>query len=35
VADTDTFVLPIHFPSPTVGRIKADGDRFDWRYVRG
>ena len=35
VADTDTLILPIHFPTPTVGRIKGDGDRFDWRYVRG
>lgn len=35
VADTDTLILPIHFPAPTVGRIKGDGDRFDWRYVRG
>ena len=35
VADTDTLILPIHFPTPTVGRIKGDGDRFDWLYVRG
>ena len=35
VADTDTLILPIHFPTPTVGRIKRDGNRFDWRYVRG
>ena len=30
VADTDTLIMPIHFPSPTVGLIKADGDRFDY-----
>ena len=35
VADTDTLILPIHFPTPTVGRIKRDGNRFDWRYLRG
>ena len=34
VAETDTLILPVHFPSPTVGRIKGDGNRFDWRYVR-
>ena len=30
VADTDTLILPIHFPRPTVGLIKADGDRFNF-----
>jgi glyoxylase-like metal-dependent hydrolase (beta-lactamase superfamily II) len=34
VADTATLVLPIHFPTPTVGRVEADGDVFRWRYVR-
>jgi glyoxylase-like metal-dependent hydrolase (beta-lactamase superfamily II) len=34
VADTDTLILPIHFPTPTVGRLKADGDRFDYRFKR-
>ena len=34
VADTDTLILPIHFPRPTVGLIKADGDRFDYRFKR-
>ena len=35
VADTPTMLLPIHFPSPTVGRVtsRADG-AFDWKYVR-
>ena len=32
--DTDTLILPIHFPTPTVGLIKADGDRFDYRFKR-
>ena len=32
VANTDTIILPIHFPSPTAGRIEADGDRFHYRY---
>jgi hypothetical protein len=27
-------ILPIHFPRPTVGLIKADGDRFHYRYKR-
>src|SRR5262249_47340122 len=31
VAGTDTILLPIHFPSPTAGRVEADGGRF--RYV--
>jgi hypothetical protein len=34
VAGTDTLILPIHFPKPTVGLISADGDRFDYRFVR-
>src|SRR5437868_2305004 len=34
VADTDTLILPIHFPRPTAGLIKADGDRFDYRFKR-
>jgi glyoxylase-like metal-dependent hydrolase (beta-lactamase superfamily II) len=32
IADTDTLVLPVHFPSPTAGRIGADGDRFHYRF---
>ena len=32
VADTDTLLLPVHFPSPTAGRIAADGDRFHYRF---
>ena len=34
VADTGTFVLPIHFPNPTTGLVEADGDRFRYTYVR-
>ena len=35
VADTDTLILPVHFPSPTVGLVSSDGDRFNYRYKRG
>jgi glyoxylase-like metal-dependent hydrolase (beta-lactamase superfamily II) len=35
VADTDTLILPIHFPTPTAGLVTADGDRFDYRFKRG
>jgi glyoxylase-like metal-dependent hydrolase (beta-lactamase superfamily II) len=34
VAGTDTLILPVHFPAPTVGLITADGDRFDYRFKR-
>jgi len=34
VADTSTLILPIHFPSPTVGRVAADGERFRYQFVR-
>ncbi|MGQ0686598.1 MAG: MBL fold metallo-hydrolase, partial [Bradyrhizobium sp.] len=34
VADTGTLVLPVHFPRPTVGLRKADGNRFDYRFRR-
>jgi glyoxylase-like metal-dependent hydrolase (beta-lactamase superfamily II) len=34
VADTSTLILPVHFPSPTVGRVGADGDRFTYRFLR-
>jgi len=35
VADTDTLILPVHFPSPTAGRIAADGERFHYRFGAG
>jgi len=35
VADTDTLILPIHFPRPTAGRVLSDGpDRFNYRFNR-
>jgi glyoxylase-like metal-dependent hydrolase (beta-lactamase superfamily II) len=34
VADTSTLILPIHFPSPTVGRVISDGERFRYKFVR-
>jgi hypothetical protein len=34
VAETDTLILPIHFPTPTVGLIISDGDRFNYRFKR-
>jgi glyoxylase-like metal-dependent hydrolase (beta-lactamase superfamily II) len=35
VADTDTLILPVHFPAPTAGRVEADGDRFRYRFRAG
>ena len=34
VAGTGTYILPIHFPSPTVGLIEPLGNAFDYKYVR-
>jgi glyoxylase-like metal-dependent hydrolase (beta-lactamase superfamily II) len=34
VAGTGTFVLPIHFPHPTTGRVEADGERFRYKFER-
>ncbi|MFL1460862.1 MBL fold metallo-hydrolase [Roseococcus sp. DSY-14] len=34
VAGTETLVLPIHFPSPTVGRLSRAGEGYDWAFVR-
>ena len=34
IAGTGTFVLPIHFPHPTVGLVEADGERFRYKFVR-
>ena len=34
LAGTPSLVLPIHFPSPTVGRVIADGNGFDYKFVR-
>ena len=32
VAGTDTLVLPVHFPAPTVGRIEGVADGFRYRF---
>ena len=34
VADTDTLILPIHFPRPTVGHIKPLANAFDYKFKR-
>ena len=34
VAETDTLILPIHFPTPTAGLVTADGERFNYRFKR-
>ncbi len=34
VAGTGTLILPVHFPSPTVGLVEPTGDAFDYKYVR-
>ena len=33
VANTDTLLLPIHFPAPTVGHVESDGERFRYRFL--
>ena len=35
VADTDTLVLPAHFPGPTVGRVVGDGDAWRFQFLEG
>ncbi|WP_424814127.1 MBL fold metallo-hydrolase [Roseococcus sp. YIM B11640] len=34
VVDTDTMILPIHFPSPTVGRLSRAEKGYQWKFVR-
>lgn len=34
VAETDTLILPVHFPAPTVGRVTAEGSGFRYRFQR-
>jgi hypothetical protein len=34
VTDSDTLLLPIHFPAPTVGLVTTDGERFNYRFKR-
>jgi glyoxylase-like metal-dependent hydrolase (beta-lactamase superfamily II) len=33
VADTDTIIVPEHFPYPTAGRIIRDGNTFRWKFL--
>lgn len=35
VADTDTLVMPCHFPGPTGGHVKADGGAFRYNFLGG
>jgi hypothetical protein len=34
VVDTDTLILPVHFPRPTVGYVKAYENTYDYRFKR-
>lgn len=34
IAGTETVLLPIHFPHPTAGRLKAAGEGFGWEFLR-
>ena len=34
-ADTDTIVVPTHFPGPTAGRVVASGDAWRFRFLGG
>jgi glyoxylase-like metal-dependent hydrolase (beta-lactamase superfamily II) len=34
VAGTDTLLLPVHFPSPTGGRIEADAQGFHYHFMQ-
>ncbi|WP_445491703.1 MBL fold metallo-hydrolase [Rhodopseudomonas sp. RCAM05734] len=34
VADTGTLLLPVHFPSPTVGCVEAKGDQLHYRFIK-
>ena len=33
VADTDTLVVPAHFPEPTAGWVRRSGDAYDFRFA--
>ena len=35
VADTDTLVVPAHFPGPTAGRVRGDGQAFRYDFLSG
>jgi hypothetical protein len=32
-ADTPAMLLPVHFPTPTAGRLKHTSDGFRWAFV--
>ncbi|MFN3449056.1 MAG: MBL fold metallo-hydrolase [Roseococcus sp.] len=34
IADTPALMLPVHFPSPTAGRLKRAGSGYDWLFLR-
>ena len=34
VAGTGTFILPIHFASPTAGLVEPVDEAFDYKFVR-
>jgi glyoxylase-like metal-dependent hydrolase (beta-lactamase superfamily II) len=33
VADTETIIVPEHFPYPTAGRIVSEGNAFRWKFL--
>jgi glyoxylase-like metal-dependent hydrolase (beta-lactamase superfamily II) len=33
IVDTDTLLIPAHFPGPTAGHVIARGDEFSFRYL--
>ncbi len=33
IADTDTILIPGHFPAPTAGYVLRDGDAFRYRFI--
>ena len=33
VADSDTIVVPAHFPGQTAGYVDTDGETWRWRYM--
>ena len=35
VADTDTLVIPAHFPGPTAGHVVTNGDNFRFQFLDG
>ena len=34
IADTDTLVIPAHFPSPTAGRVITKGDAYQFKFLK-